>query len=243
MLVSQLELTVSGYKLRRLSTCLALSILSSLSWSIQCMIHVPEKRILCGLGSNQGLLSSPASCTIDVVATASPPTRDPHKPPHHFLRACAKARRGHRALPGSNSRKSVVIMAKHPVPVRPLLLGTLLFTASCAVVKYTRSYIFMTAIPLSTHAAVYALSLPLVWAQIALIRHTTSSKKQRLQLLQNTVLVTATGGLLHSVALVWFPSIYGGWKSGITKCVAWIMFIESARLVGAIALSDESESE
>ncbi|ORY38582.1 hypothetical protein BCR33DRAFT_720616 [Rhizoclosmatium globosum] len=114
--------------------------------------------------------------------------------------------------------------------------GTAGFVGGAVFIKYTRAHIFSTYTPLSTQAILYLVSVPVCCGLVQGLAWSLGPQKRK-GILKATVIATVSESLLNSVALVWAPNIcFGGWKSGITKCCAWILWTVASAFVYALYL-------
>ncbi|KAJ3229222.1 hypothetical protein HDU78_009172 [Chytriomyces hyalinus] len=130
--------------------------------------------------------------------------------------------------------------------LQPTLLGAAQFASRSFFVKAMRSRLFATYTPLHWQAAVYLASVPVAAIQMNLFNRWTSTPasdphsdssysdilESRLRIVMNGLISTASAAALESLALVWMPNtFYGGWKSGITKVCAWMLWSAAVQLI------------
>ncbi|KAI8828409.1 hypothetical protein BJ741DRAFT_626245 [Chytriomyces cf. hyalinus JEL632] len=129
--------------------------------------------------------------------------------------------------------------------LQPTLLGAAQFASRSLFVKGMRSRLFATYTPLHWQAAVYLASVPVAAIQMNLFNRWTSTPapnphsdsssnilESRLRVVMNGLISTASAAALESIALVWMPNtFYGGWKSGITKVCAWMLWSAAVQLI------------
>ncbi|KAJ3227722.1 hypothetical protein HDU81_006518 [Chytriomyces hyalinus] len=141
--------------------------------------------------------------------------------------------------------------------LQPTLLGAAQFASRSLFVKSMRSRLFATYTPLHWQAAVYLASVPVAAIQMSLLNrwmatptsHPDSDSyssilESRLRLIMNGLISTASAAALESIALVWMPNtFYGGWKSGITKVCAWMLWSAAVQLLVTAANASSGNSK
>ncbi|KAJ3377081.1 hypothetical protein HDU84_009102 [Entophlyctis sp. JEL0112] len=106
--------------------------------------------------------------------------------------------------------------------------GAALFAVSAGIIKAFRADLFGTGRPLGVQAALYAVTLPTTAAVVrTTLRYSLPSAPRDAKARHGVIVSLAFTGLA-GVCLVWTPDVvYGGWRSGITKACAWLLWLNA----------------